>query len=546
VYRLIQGDCRDVLPTLEPESVDCVVTDPPYGIGFMGKDWDKALPPTEAFAEMYRVLKPGALAFVMSSPRQDVLWRMLKLLEDCGFELKQSFVSWIYKSGFPKAYDVSKGIDKRNRKPQRSIELEQYLTKKIREKYGKHTLLAEEMGIDEALIRHWIGKSGKQFLIPTKEKYLILKNKLILDDRFDELINWEEAKREIIGKIRNRQKGLPTEKGKRINFCGGSSKHNFEYLTKPALSEAKKWQGWKSVTGLKSAQECVLMVNKPLGEMTIVDNVLVHGVDAMNVDACRIPFQSEEDVREAEGKNAHADFGSGSRENRVYGQDLRLRSEQGNYNSQKGRFPANLLVSDGALDTGKITKYQVTKGLLRGKSKFFKETSHEEFKTGYPDMGDQSRFFDVDAWAEHHGLLQVPKASKRERNEGLEGFPEKEIFGNYEDTSKMGWTNAKSSNRIGHVNKRKNFHPTVKPVVLGCYLIQLGCPPNGVVLDPFVGTGTFMKSAMKLGRSCIAIETEPDYCVIARERCFGKAFLDSYLGTCTFEVFDRKALEVVA
>lgn len=111
--QIVYGDCIEVMETFPDNSIDCIVTDPPYGIGFMGKDWDKALPDKEAFQQMFRVLKAGGLAFVMSSPRQDVLWRMLAMLEECGFILKQSFVSWIYKTGFPKAYDVSKGIDKK-------------------------------------------------------------------------------------------------------------------------------------------------------------------------------------------------------------------------------------------------------------------------------------------------------------------------------------------------------------------------------------------------------------------------------------------------
>ena len=75
--QVILGDCVEVMAEWPENSVDCIVTDPNYGIGFMGLDWDKALPPRAAFEQMIRVLKPGALAFVMSSPRQDVLWRML-------------------------------------------------------------------------------------------------------------------------------------------------------------------------------------------------------------------------------------------------------------------------------------------------------------------------------------------------------------------------------------------------------------------------------------------------------------------------------------
>jgi len=138
VNKIVCGNCIEVMASFPDESVDCVVTDPQYGIGFMGKEWDKALPPKEAFEQMFRVLKPGALAFVMSSPRQDVLWRMLRMVEEAGFNLAQSFISWIYKSGFPKAYDVSKGIDKR-RKHVNPKEFAKILKKKRLEKGIKIT-----------------------------------------------------------------------------------------------------------------------------------------------------------------------------------------------------------------------------------------------------------------------------------------------------------------------------------------------------------------------------------------------------------------------
>jgi len=90
--QILTGNCIEVLKEFPDCCIDEVVTDPPYGIGFMGKDWDQALPPKEAFEQIFRVLKHGGLAFVMSSPRQDVLWRMLAMLECCGFVLKQSLV----------------------------------------------------------------------------------------------------------------------------------------------------------------------------------------------------------------------------------------------------------------------------------------------------------------------------------------------------------------------------------------------------------------------------------------------------------------------
>ena len=110
---LYNGDSAEVLKQLKDNSVDLLATDPPYGIEFMGKSWDKVLPPKNIWDECYRVLKPGSFIAVMSSPRSDVLYRMIKDLEDAGFDMSFSPIMWTYHSGFPKASDTSKMIDKR-------------------------------------------------------------------------------------------------------------------------------------------------------------------------------------------------------------------------------------------------------------------------------------------------------------------------------------------------------------------------------------------------------------------------------------------------
>jgi len=110
---LYNGDSAEVLQGLKDNSVDLLATDPPYSIGFMDKDWDKTLPPKEIWEECYRVLKPGSFIAVMSSPRSDVLYRMIKDLEDAGFDMSFSPIMWTYHTGFPKASDTSKMIDKR-------------------------------------------------------------------------------------------------------------------------------------------------------------------------------------------------------------------------------------------------------------------------------------------------------------------------------------------------------------------------------------------------------------------------------------------------
>jgi site-specific DNA-methyltransferase (adenine-specific) len=110
---LFSGDSAEVLKTLGDNSIDLLATDPPYGLSFMGKDWDKVLPPKEIWQECYRVLKPGSFIAVMSSPRSDLLYRMIKDLEDAGFNMSFSPIYWATHSGFPKASDTSKMIDKR-------------------------------------------------------------------------------------------------------------------------------------------------------------------------------------------------------------------------------------------------------------------------------------------------------------------------------------------------------------------------------------------------------------------------------------------------
>jgi len=110
--QLIHGDSAKELKKFDDNSVDLLCTDPPYGYGFMGRDWDKVLPDIKIFEECFRVLKPGALAFVMSAPRSDVQYRMAEMLEKVGFRIDYTPIYWTYASGFPKAMNISKMIDK--------------------------------------------------------------------------------------------------------------------------------------------------------------------------------------------------------------------------------------------------------------------------------------------------------------------------------------------------------------------------------------------------------------------------------------------------
>ena len=107
--KLIHGDCLDVLRSMPDCSVDAVVTDPPYGLSFMGKKWDYSVPDVDVWAECLRVLKPGGHLLAFAGTRTQ--HRMAVRIEDAGFEIRD-MIAWVYGSGFPKSLDVSKAIDK--------------------------------------------------------------------------------------------------------------------------------------------------------------------------------------------------------------------------------------------------------------------------------------------------------------------------------------------------------------------------------------------------------------------------------------------------
>lgn len=102
------------MPQLPDDSVDLCVTDPPYGYSFMGKKWDIDVPSVEIWRELLRVLKPGAFAFIMSAPRQDVLSKVINNVAAGGFDISFSPIYWAYASGFPKALNIGKAIDRKN------------------------------------------------------------------------------------------------------------------------------------------------------------------------------------------------------------------------------------------------------------------------------------------------------------------------------------------------------------------------------------------------------------------------------------------------
>ncbi len=107
--QLIQGDCLDVMRDIADNSVDAIVTDPPYGLSFMGKKWDYDVPKVEIWEECLRVLKPGGHLLAFAGTRTQ--HRMAVNIEDAGFEIRD-MIAWVYGSGFPKSLNIGKAVDK--------------------------------------------------------------------------------------------------------------------------------------------------------------------------------------------------------------------------------------------------------------------------------------------------------------------------------------------------------------------------------------------------------------------------------------------------
>jgi DNA modification methylase len=475
---IINGDSLEKLKLLPNDSVDLVVTDPPYGYSFMGKNWDKAVPSVEIWKETLRVLKPGAFAFIMSAPRQDVLSQMIVRIGEAGFKTDFTSLYWTYASGFPKAMNIGKMVDKRNGRNEEQFKaLGNYLSEKI---IDSDSVCAKKVAFSPALVRFW--RIGER--IPNKETYLKLKELYSLDSRFDELIEREEAEREIVGKKENQMSGWNTD---------GSTKFVDRDITLAETPKAKALDGSYGGFQPKPAVEVIIVAMKPLSEKTYVDQALKNGKGITWLDDTRIPGQYK-DPKPRQNK-----------EQSIFSSPKILE-----VNTQ-GRFPANLLVSDDVLNDGRITKgtdnprHNSKDSDIYGK--YNPSTSY-----GFADSGSYSRYFDLDKWANTLPFLITPKASKSEKNRGLEDIKETQVMGG-------GGTNSDVSSAYGAVKaKQSNSHPTVKPLKLMSYLITLGSREGDTILEPFAGSGTTCLAAKELKRNYIGIEREKEYCDICEAR----------------------------
>lgn len=405
------GDCREVMQAMEPESIDSIVSDPPYGLSFMGKGWDHGVPGVEFWEAALRVAKPGAHLLAFGGTR--TFHRLTVAIEDAGWDIRDCLM-WVYGSGFPKSHNVSKAID--------------------REAGAER----EVVGVNAAAVR--------------------------------------KPKRET-------------------TWTGDVWGDNGAIITAPATDAARQWQGWG--TALKPAWEPIILARKPLSG-TVAANVLEWGTGAINVDGCRI---------EGAGPSGLVPYTRSTTPN-VYGLG---RFEQGKIvtyaDHPSGRWPANL-IHDGSNEVVGLFPVTASGNLNAGHKRGSGHSSYDGgggiVERNYGgDSGSAARFF------------YCAKASKRDRDEGCEGL---DLV-----THQSGMGGAMPTDDDGNARDRfkaqsRNHHPTVKPTDLMRYLCRLITPPNGLVFDPFTGSGSTGKAAMLEGFRFVGAELSPEYIEIARAR----------------------------
>ena len=400
---IFNGDNIQVLRTLPDNSIDSVVTDPPYGLKFLGKQWDYDVPSVELWKECYRVLKPGGYLLSFGSSR--TYHRMAVKVEDAGFEIRDQ-IMWVYGSGFPKSHNIGKAVDKIN---------------------------------------------GTQ--------------------------------REVIGKNPNHRKSSALYE---LGFQGGMGNG---HITKGF----NEWEGFG--TALKPAHEPIVMARKPF-KGSVAKNVLKWNTGGINIDDCRVDSEKRTiPIFSKDEKDDTTLFG------------LHSTIQHHREETELGRFPANIIFDE---EAGILLDEQsgYTKTKSDKKYKYNKTNSDSDiFKsrgtyTPREDEGGASRFF------------YCPKPSRKEKDEGLT-IEASIIKGRDEGQDSMNVPQKLRS------TKRKNIHSTVKPVKLMQYLIRLVTPIGGCTIDPYFGSGTSGKSALREQKDYkfIGIEKEKEYFNIAVERC---------------------------
>lgn len=444
---ILLGDMREQLENLEDNSIDAAITDPPYELGFMGKDWDRsgvAFDPA-TWALVMRKLKPGAHLAAFGAPRN--YHRLAVAIEDAGFEIRDSIAAWLFGTGFPKSTNISKQIAKQ-RDDKHEILACTALIRKARDTAGITNAEIDGLFGRNGMAGHWTS-SGAQPSIPSIEEWEALA--LFLAERGDSLGVLEAIEQaDPLVRELNTRKGEPGEAWTEAPIVGayegntpGFTGERFETrdnLIRELPQDAAAWEGWG--TSLKPAYEPIVLARKPLGRadgraVPVYQNVLNLGTGAIHVGACTVP-------------------GAGT-------------------DPKAGGWPTNLVIGEAAADF----------------------------------LGEKAKTFPL--------FHYEPKVRTAERDAGLSHLPPRS---GGEMTDRTDGTAGLNSPRAGagRGGGVRNHHPTVKPIALMRWLVRLLTPPGGVVLDPFVGSGSTGCAVALEGFDFVGCEMDPAYVEIAEAR----------------------------
>lgn len=466
---------------MEENSVDSLVTDPPAGISFMGKEWDHGdnfiERMREIFAECLRVMKPGAHGLVWALPKTSH-WTATAL-EQAGFEVRD-VVTHLFGTGFPKSLNLGEG---RGTALKPAVEHWILVRKKdIKEEcQHEYALIAVKntkltmRGLKEGRenLAHMLAESNLDQA--QKEKILLVGRAVVGSDTMamsqltseiksidlSIVSSWKDISAEDLEKVKTFIISMATKPITELKILNFSRSPNTQ----------------KDII-LEPSSEHYILIRKPISEKTVAKNVGRWGCGGLNIDGCRIEaadqakFAKNWDRMQPNNQSKIATSLSPK-------EQIHL----GDY-TPTGRFPSNLVLDEESaamldeqsglsksvcIEGGATRKAQTE--IVKNPSGWV-ESKRTKRTEGFNDSGGASRFF------------YVAKASRSDRNEGCE----------------------------------KNGHPCVKSTKLMEYLIKLITPPNGIVLDPFMGSGSTGKACKRLGFGFIGIEKEKEYFDIAKAR----------------------------
>jgi hypothetical protein len=483
---LHHGRCEDVLPLLAAESIDAVVTDPPAGIAFMGREWDRDKGGrdqwiawlTGVMEEACRVLKPGGHALVWALPRTSH-WTAMAL-EDAGFEIRDCIVH-LFGSGFPKSLDVAKAIDHQRDDRPPILKVTAWLAA-ARDAAGWSNRQIDDLFGFDGMAGHWTTQ-GVCAAVPTCDQWSRLKEAIGFSGEMD-----AEVRR------LNQRKGTPGHERKdRLTTPKGRNRvlqpiQEVVNPGAPVLDAARQWEGWG--TALKPGQEHWWLCRKPLAGTGVAANVLAYGTGALNIDGCRVG--SEHRINAPAGNKP----GGAALHMSVNGmpQDVDAREAV-------GRWPANLVSTHSA---SCVEEGPCAAGCPVGEL----DRQSGNRSSGGRSWAEGDR--NTDAWRRAEGRADIATRASAYQRSGDAGGASR-YFPTFRYEAK-----APASERPKLADG--TAHPTVKPLSLMRFLARLVTPPGGLVLDPFAGSGTTGEACVIEGFRCVLIEQDEKHVELIKAR----------------------------